>query len=42
MSAGVRPLPSSIYPHGKFRARELLAMVRHHWFIRMRWIIRLR
>jgi signal transduction histidine kinase len=28
-----------MFPHGRFRARALLAIVRHHWFIRLRWII---
>jgi len=39
MNVAAPPLPPFIYPHGKFRARVLLAMVRRHWFIRMRWII---
>ncbi len=35
---GVQSL-SRLLPHGKFRARVLQAMIRHHWFIRMRWVI---
>lgn len=27
------------FPHGEFRPRVLLALIRHQWFIRMRWII---
>jgi len=26
-------------PHGSFRVRALLAMLRSHWFIRLRWMI---
>ncbi len=26
-------------PHGSFRIRTLLAMLRDHWFIRLRWMI---
>ena len=32
-------LSPRIIPHGPFRVRVLLALVRHHWFIRLRWII---
>jgi signal transduction histidine kinase len=28
-----------LYPHGTFRARVLVAMVRYRWFIRLRWIM---
>lgn len=28
-----------LLPYGSFRIRVLLAMVRHHWFIRLRWIM---
>ena len=27
-----------LLPYGSFRVRVLLAMIRHHWFIRFRWI----
>jgi signal transduction histidine kinase len=28
-----------LLPHGEFRIRVLLAIVRHHWFIRLRWMM---
>jgi signal transduction histidine kinase len=27
------------FPHGEFRAQVLVALIRHRWFIQMRWII---
>ena len=38
---GKNGLGQHLLPHGRFRVRVLLAMVRHHWFIRLRWIITL-
>lgn len=31
-------ISSFLNPHGQFRAKVLLAMVRHRWFIRLRWL----
>lgn len=28
-----------LFPHGQFRSCVLLTMVRHRWFIRLRWVI---
>ncbi len=28
-----------LFPHGQFRSAVLLGMIRHRWFIRLRWII---
>ena len=27
-----------LLPHGQFRIRVLAALIRHHWFVRLRWI----
>ena len=32
-------LRESLLPHGGFRVRVLTGIVRHHWFIRLRWIM---
>ena len=34
-----RDFRQPLLPHGGFRVRVLLAMVRYHWFIRLRWIM---
>ena len=31
-------LSDFLYPYGQFRPKVLLAMVRHRWFIRLRWL----
>jgi len=28
-----------LFPHGEFRASALMAMIRHRWFTRLRWIM---
>lgn len=33
-----RTLGSRFYPHGDFRAKVLLALIVHRWFIRTRWL----
>jgi len=27
-----------LLPHGRFRVRVLIALIQHHWFIRLRWV----
>ena len=37
--AGITSPSPRLLPHGTLRVGVLLEMVRHHWFIRMRWVI---
>jgi signal transduction histidine kinase len=35
---GNQSLGEPFFPHGQFRVRVLLAMIRNRWFVRLRWV----